>query len=166
MWGRLLTFLVTRVLARVFPKRYRVIPRRSDGAPLLRQFKVFNWLYLQSFVNAEEHDLFHVHRWRKMYSVVLSGEFQEERYPGQHVFASWSNGPHCGSIFYVNHRALSVYSMDATDIHRLHWVAPDTWTAFFMFGNRKDWGYYPRPDYAGYIPFDVAIPEERRVKSL
>ena len=163
MWGRFLTWLVTRVLARLFPKRYRLIPRRSDGAPLLRQFKIFNWLYLQSFVNAEETNLFHVHRWRKMYSIVLSGEFHEERYPG--LSCSYS-GPHNGFNYYIEHCAPSVYSMDQTDIHRLSWVKNDTWSAFFMFGNSTAWGYYPRPFDPGYIEWDAAIPQQRRVPKL
>lgn len=171
MWGRFLTFLVTRVLARLFPKRYRLIPRRSDGTPLLRQFKITEWCYLQSFVGPEEPDLFHIHRWQKMYSIVLSGEFQEERFPG--MTRLWFNqdtpiytGPHCGLCFLKTHRAPSVYSMDSSDIHRLHYAAANTWTMFFMFGNRKDWGYYPRPTDPEYIPWDIAIPEERKVPPL
>lgn len=163
MWGRFLTFLVTRVLAKLFPSRYRLIPRRSDGSPLLRQFKIFNWLYLQSFLNVEERDLFHVHRWCKMRSFVLSGEFHEERYPG--LSCSYA-GPHSGFAYYVEHCAPSTYSMDQTTIHRLSFVMPNTWTLFAMRGNGLDWGYYPRPQDPGYIRWDEAIPEQRRVRPL
>jgi hypothetical protein len=163
MWGRFLTWLVTKFLAKHFPARYRLIPRRSDGAPLLRQFKITEWLYLQSFVNPEERDLFHVHRWRKMRSFVLSGEFHEERYPG--LSCSYS-GPHSGFNYYIEHRAPSTYSMDQTNIHRLSYVMPDTWTLFLMRGNERDWGYYPRPLDPGYIRREEAIPEQRKVKPL
>lgn len=158
MMGRLIEWLVIRVLARVFPSRYRLIPRAQDGKPLLRQFKIFSWCYLQSFVSAEVMQRFHVHRWRYMLSFVLSGEFAEERYPG---------------TMYIIHTAPSVYQMDDTVVHRFARVAPNTWTLFFMFGKNRhelpgDWGYFQRPhwDSLKYQPWDQEIPEERRVKSL
>lgn len=157
MWSRLVEFLIMRVLARLFPGRYRLIPRRSDGAPLLRQFALFggsktrHGCYLQSFVNPEEPDLFHRHRWTRMISIVLSGSFSEERYPGN---------------LGKTHSAPSIYTMDGTVIHRLNGVAPRTWTLFFMFNGLKAWGYYKRPIGIREIPWNEAIPSERRVKAL
>lgn len=161
MWGRFLTWLVTVFLAKHFPDRYRVIPRRSDGEPLLRQFKITDWLYLQSFENPEERNLFHVHRWKKMYSFVLSGRFREERYPG----VGYAGGPFCGCCYLKMHEAPSIYTMDNADIHRLDYVAPNTWTLFAMRGNMKQWGYYPRPDDTGYTTWEEAIPDERKMPS-
>jgi len=160
-------WLVTRVLARLFPSRYRVIPRLSDGAPMLRQFKVCRWAYLQSFLQPEGFDLFHVHRWRRMVSFVLSGCFVEERYPGE-IFRA--------------HQAPAVYTMDDTVIHRLHGVARGTWSLFLMFGQNRQpsanpsvgastalegggWGYYQRPPRS-FVPWEHAIPDERKVGSL
>lgn len=149
--GRFIEWLVIRVLARWFPSRYRLIPR-LDGKPMLRQFKITNWCYLQSFLIAETEEMFHVHRWRKMYSIVLAGAFMEERYPGR---------------IYKIHMAPSFYSMDDTVIHRFAGVLPYTWTLFFMFKNKERWGYYPRPaDAGGYVEWDQAIKPENRVESL
>lgn len=137
-------------LAKVLPDRYRLIPR-LDGEPMLRQFKLTNWAYLQSFSIAETSDFFHVHRWRRMISFVLSGSLMEERYPGR-VFKS--------------HAAPSIYTMDDTVIHRLHSVEPNTWTLFLMLENQEDWGYYPRPEDAGYTTWDYMIKPKNRVKAL
>lgn len=167
MIGRFLEWLIVATLARWFPGRYRLIPRAQDGAPLLRQFKIFDWCYLQSFVGPEVHDWFHRHRYRRMISIVLSGRFTEERYPG-------------GWPLRKTHRAGTVYTMDRTVVHRLAAVEPRTWTLFFQFGARNrllvmpggefktvpDWGYYPRPSATGYVPWEEMIPDERKVKSL
>ena len=154
VWGQAIEFLIIRVLARLFPNRYRVIPRVQDGAPLLRQFKICRWAYLQSFVNVEHPDWFHVHRWQRMISFVLSGRFREERYPGSLA------------RFFKTHSAPSVYMMDRSVMHRLDAADPCTWTLFFMFGDRKAWGYFPRPSSVDYVPWDQFIPEERKVRSL
>jgi len=122
-----------------------------DGVPLLRQFKVFETrepargkpgrfhvgVYLQSFMCSEVYADFHIHRWRRMVSFVLSGVFQEERpsfLPGRR---------------FVVRKAGDVYTMGAETVHRFNAVAARTWTLFFMFGrNPKQaelggWGYYP-----------------------
>lgn len=157
MIGRFLEWLIVAKLARWFPARYRLIPRAQDGAPLLRQFKLASWCYLQSFAGPEVWDWFHRHRWDRMISIVLSGAFKEERYPG--------------GIFVV-HRAPSIYAMDRAVIHRLSAVMPRTWTLFLMLGPRTrfdgkpDWGYYPRAKQSGFVPWDKMIPDERKVKSL
>ena len=148
--GRFLEFFVIKVLARMFPSRYRLITG-LHGLPLLRQFKIFEWLFLQSFENPEGRDMFHRHRWGKMYSLVLSGWFIEERYPGE---------------LYIVHNAPSFYSMDHTVIHRIAKHAARSWTLFFMFHNDEYWGYYPRPVDVEFIPWEDAIPEEKRAKKL
>lgn len=156
MIGRFLEWLIVAKLAIWFPSRYRLIPRAQDGEPLLRQFKIFSWCYLQSFVTGEVWDWFHRHRWQRMISIVLSGSFKEERYPG--------------TIFVV-HKAPSIYTMDRTVIHRLAAVKARTWTLFLMLGPRvrydgtPDWGYYPRP-FVKFVSWDKMIPDERKVKSL
>ena len=153
MIGRVIEFLVIRVLARVFPKRFRLILNAVSGAPLLRQFRIFSWLYLQSFVGPEARDWFHVHRWAKMFSIVLSGGFIEERYPG-------------GRGFFIHHRAPSCYGMDYTTIHRIKSVSARAWTLFFMLRDRGEgWGYYPRVKITP-IPFQDFIPAPRKVTSL
>lgn len=172
MWSYFVEWLIMRVLVRWFPSRYRLIPRRSDGAPLLRQFKIFggsntkHGCYLQSFVNAEERDLFHVHRWRRMISIVLSGWFVEERYPGLPPVCSHRRSSSVAFKFLRLHKRLSIYFMDNTVIHRLHGVGPRTWTLFFMIGNENDWGYFERPEEVRYRAWDRAIKKERRVSAL
>jgi hypothetical protein len=124
MIGHLLDWFVPSVLGRLFPDRYRVIPRKEDGAWMLRQFKITSWCYLQSFLIPEARGSYHLHRWHFMRSFVLSGSFREERFPG---------GP--GDMT-ITHRAPSTYTMDSTTIHRLDRVAPRTWTLFLAFGDR------------------------------
>lgn len=169
MIGRVIEFIVCRVLARLFPSRFRLIPRVPDMTPLLRQFRICSFgkeqprgvppkwhfsIFLQSFCHAEVRELYHVHRWRYMLSFVLSGIFVEER-PGRQ---------------FIVHKAGDIYSMNDTVIHRLDYAAPRTWTLFIMFGrNRKrlpgGWGYYDR-DTSNYTPWNSAIPEAKRVKAL
>ncbi len=158
MIGHFLEWLVTVFLARVFPGRYRVIPRAQDGIPMLRQFKLTRWAYLQSFQCREVPERFHVHRWRRMFSFVLSGKFFEERYPGGIT---------------IRHEAPSIYSMDDTVIHHVISVVPRTWTLFLMFGKNRHyfpggWGYVDAPDVfsLGYKSWTEEIPAELRVKSL
>lgn len=150
MIGRLLERLVP-ALGRAFPARWRVIPRKEDGVPLLRQFKLTRRAYLQSFVSPEAPDSFHVHRWPRMVSLVLSGELEEERYPGG---------------LFLRHAGPSLYTMDRTSIHRVNAVKPRTWTLFLMLGPTRPWGYYQRPASKEFTPWDEAIPGGRRVKSL
>ncbi len=177
--GRVLEFLIVSVLARVFPGRYRLIPRMPDGAPLLRQFRLCSFgkeeprgvppkwhfsIYLQSFVNPEVFDDFHIHRWGRMISFVLSGWFLEERreefWGILRTFRTW----------HVPHTAPSFYTMRSDVIHRFHDVGPRTWTLFVMMGRNKlnppgGWGYYDR--YKGsYRPWDAAIPAEKRIAAL
>lgn len=170
MIGRLLEWFVCSFLALVFPSRFRVIPRMPDGRPLLRQFKIFEtsevsrgvpgkWhvgIYLQSFVCGEIWEEFHVHRWHRMISFVLSGEFIEERYPGG---------------FFVKHAAPSAYTMDDTVIHRFQNVAPRTWTLFVMLGRNRfqptsGWGYFRRSEKDSYRPWDDKIPESKRIAPM
>lgn len=162
-WARLVEALIVGRfgLARLFPKRYRLIPR-LDGQPLLRQFLVLRlgptkrpWIevYLHSFVNGETAEWFHRHRWGHMVSVVLSGRFCEERFPGQ--------------LFWV-HYAPDFYYMDRSTVHRLHWAGERTWSLFFGFGNDARWGYYRRvtPEAVQYTSWQDMIPPAKRVRSL
>ncbi len=157
MIGRVIEWFILAVLVRAFPSRWRVIPHAVTGDPMLRQFKVFELgplaCYLQSWLVPEDRNWFHVHRWRRTFSVVMSGDFVEERYPG-------------GERFYILHEALSCYCMDHTTIHRIVGAAPRTWTAFFMYRDRgQGWGYFERPSVK-FTPWNEFIPETRKVSKL
>jgi hypothetical protein len=161
--GRAIEFAATQILAPLFPDRWRVIPRKEDGKPMLRQFRLWgsgsmgamvfgSAAYLQSFIAPERLDDFHRHRWTHMRSFVLSGMLIEERYPG--------------GMMTVRH-APDTYAMDWTTIHRLDYASPRTWTLFLMRGNSVRWGYYRRPEPAPrMVPAEEAIPIERRVRAL
>lgn len=159
-WGSaLIEWLIMRVLTRLFPKRYRLIPR-LDGEPMLRQFLVGRFslgqrnveIYLQSFLRGETTEWFHHHRWEYMRSIVLCGNFWEERFPGR---------------MYLRHVGPSTYSMDFTTIHRIEYARPRTWSLFFGFNNKARWGYYRRIDSrVEYIPWEKMISEKIRVPSL
>jgi hypothetical protein len=173
MIGHIIEWLVVTCLAWLFPSRFRLIPRMPDGVPLLRQFRICSFgrecprgtpprwhfsMYLQSFLTAEVFNDFHVHRWARMISFVLSGWFIEER-----VVCA-------GTHMLLKHKALSVYDMDSDVVHQLAAVAPRTWTLFIMLGRNKNnpaggWGYYQRGTGA-YRPWDVAIVPEKRIAAL
>lgn len=160
-WARLVEWFVIHYLTRHFPGRYRVIPR-LDGVPLLRQFLVLRlgpvkrpWVevFLHSFINGEGREWFHRHRWGRMISLVLSGRFCEERFPGQ---------------LYRIHRAPSVYMMDQATIHRLDWAAERTWSLFVGLDNDLEWDYWrrPTPEALQRTRWQDMIPPEKRIKSL
>lgn len=145
MIGRFLEWFIVSLLARLFPSRYRSLPR-ADGRHFFRQFKICSFgkeqprgtppwwhvsIFFQSFLLADDPSTFHIHRWRRMVSFVLSGELQEDRA--------------CGRIV---HKAPCVYTMGSDVVHRAAGVAPRTWTLFVMLGcntNRPKggWGYFP-----------------------
>lgn len=155
MIGLWLNALVAWLAAR-YPQRYRVVPRALDGVPMLRQFRLTRWCTLQSFVTSEASarlpERYHFHRWRWMFSVVLSGAFTEQRYPG---------------IFFVHHKAPSFYAMHWSTVHRVVAVRYATWTLFFGFGRTPagDWGYCspPTPGTLDLRGWQDEIPQERRV---
>jgi hypothetical protein len=157
MFAGFLEWFVVHFLAIIFPSRYRVIPRKEDGEPLLRQFRLWgspslgSGAYLQSFLTNELASEFHNHRWPEMRSRVLTGFFVEERYPG--------------GTFIVR-KAGNGYTMDGTVIHRLAAVAPRTWTFFRTKGPIREWGYFKRPQTVVYNPSDKAIPAERKLPPL
>lgn len=146
-------------LARVFPSRYRVLSR-ADGRPFFRQFKVLSigkeeprgippWyhvsIFFQSFMLPDDADSFHIHRWRRMVSLVLSGELTEDR------------GPVGGLI---THRAPTIYTMSSNVVHRAAAVAPRTWTLFVMLGANTHkleggWGYFNwKGGFTDYRPWN------------
>lgn len=144
-------------LARLFPTRYRAL-RRADGNVFFRQFKVLSvgkeeprgvppWyhvsIFFQSFMLPDDPDSFHIHRWRRMVSFVLSGELTEERDDG----------------LVLKHVAPCIYTMGSEVVHRAAGVTPQTWTLFVMLGRNKlnppgGWGYLSRTG-GGYLPWDT-----------
>jgi len=142
---------VTGRLAAEFPDQYRVVPNTQTGEPMLIQWRVDAGCYLQSFMQPDAIDRFHIHRWDKMESTVLTGGFVEERYPGG---------------IYIPHKAGETYTMDRGVIHRFHSVEPMTWTLFRFEGGDDQWGYYFRPDAIDYRPWQEGVAADNRVKSL
>lgn len=146
-------------LCRAFPSRSRVVPKADDpSTPLLLQFMIWpGRLYLQHFLHPETAGLFHRHRWEKMRSIVLSGNFIEERRTHESFYSDW-----------ISHHSLSAYSMTRDVIHRVAFWSQDCWTLFYMSRARSDdWGYFRRlPDgtLSPMIPWREAI--KCRVPSL
>ena len=96
---------------------------------MLTQFKIIpKILYLQHFENPESKDYFHRHRWHYMRSLVLSGEYTEER-PGG---------------IKITHRAGQSFAMDHSTVHRVDTWGKDCWTIFLMLKPDEDWGWYRR----------------------
>lgn len=168
MMGRVLEFLIVRCLASIWPSRFRQL-NRADGRPFFRQFKICSFgkeeprgtppwwhvsIFFQSFLLADDPRTFHIHRWRRMFSFVLSGELREDR-------------ERCRII----HKAPSIYTMDSNVVHRAADVAPRTWTLFIMLGRNANrpaggWGYFPNGAgmWHDYRPWNVVRSD--KVKAL
>lgn len=119
---------VANWLCRTFPSRYRVVPHATTGEPMLRQFRVTKRIYLQQFLEPEEHEYMHNHRWEKVRSIVLSGMYVEER-PGRIT---------------ITRRAGQTHTMDRSVIHRIAYWSPLCWTLFFQSKrqNLDEWFYF------------------------
>jgi hypothetical protein len=173
-WDWLVDSLV-RLLCALLPSRHRIIPTATDPSrPLLEQLAVlhmgrFGAIYLQRFVNPELPRFFHRHQWHRMRSVVLSGEFVEERAPLVFVGDVLPQLPdHYTPIIpayhiprYITHRRLSTYTMDRTVIHRTHSWSTRCWTLFWMSSPKlEDWGYYDRENGWAYTPWREQIAKQ------
>lgn len=127
-----------RWLCVVIPARARIVPR-SDAPeiPLIIQFKIWgndrgSSLFLQHFVNPENPDYFHVHRWEQMKSLVLSDSFTEER-------------PVVEGLRAIRHKRFERYEMDRSVIHHVAYWGPRCWTLFWMSAEKTDdWGFFKR----------------------
>ena len=126
-----------RWLCRTFPSRCRVIPDEAGTGPKLTQFRLFDGVYLQHFHGPEQKDFFHDHRWRRMRSFVLSGEFVKERML-DHRFTFYNS-----QLF--RHRRFETYTMTSGDRHRVDEWGEHCWTLFMMGPVvHPGWGYYRR----------------------
>jgi len=134
-----------------FPKRCREIPA-IDGGILLQQIKVTKNCYLQHFVKPEPEGKFHIHRWKKMRSFILSGHYVEQR-----LYANRTTTE-------IRHRFGTTFSMDKGAVHRVAYWSPKCWTLFMFSGSDGLWGYLDK-DF-NYTPWDEYIPDDIRVDSL
>ena len=127
-----------RMLCLALPGRFRIVPEASTGEPMLRQLAIIrggSWigkrvgaLYLQHFDAPEPRGYAHIHRWRRMRSLVLSGSFIEERPI---------------DVEYIAHMRGDRYEMDRKVIHRVEWWSPRCWTLFHMSVEQSDaWGWF------------------------
>lgn len=142
--------MLFKILNKLFPDRCREIPG-VNGKTLLQQVRVGKRFYLHRFLQPEPKDIFHIHRWMKMRSFVLWGNYVEER-----MYADRTTSK-------IKHRMWSTFSMDKSVVHRIdEWN--NAWTLFYFSGNNSSWGYLDK-DF-NFTPWDEYIPEERRVKHV
>ncbi len=130
--------------------------------PMIIQFKIWGGrkgssLFLQHFIQPEDPDYFHIHRWEKMRSLVLSDRFVEERpvagYGGRNVYRA------------ITHRRFQVYSMDRSVKHHVAYWGRACWTLFWMSAEKSDdWGWFHRNDLETMIYWRHFV--EQRVPSL
>ena len=151
MWDRAVD-ATANWLCRTFPSRYREVPHATSGKPMLRQFKLPGRAYLQSFVDAEEYEYMHNHRWDKVRSFILSGWYDEER-PGRQV---------------IRRKRFTTYTMTRDVIHRIEFWAPRTWTLFIQSEGQdlSQWRYYVAHPlrWAGQVKWEDHI--QNRVANL
>jgi len=137
------------IAAKLFPSRCREIPA-IDGGILLRQIKLTEKVFLQNFAKPEPEGIFHLHRWERMRSFVLTGSFIEQRLRADR------------SKRLIRHRFLSTYSMTRDVVHRVAYWSPRCWTIFIMMGNTGEWGYLD--ENFTFTKWDEYIPEELVMK--
>jgi hypothetical protein len=129
IWDELIHHLFW-TLYLLLPNRSRIVPRADDPDTLmLAQIALVKGrLYLQRFLEPEQEDTFHNHRWCYMRSFVLSGFYIEER---------------PGGVF-VHRSRFQTHTMDWTTIHRIEGWGQRCVTLFYMSREqRESWGYFP-----------------------
>lgn len=114
-----------------------------DGQPYMERYYLFRRLgwtcYLHRFVRNDSERHLHDHPWRQAYSLVLSGEYQEERMillAGRSTLL-WDQIVRWGN------------SINTKDIHRISGVMPETWTLFLHTHRVRPWGFF-EPSAQGY----------------
>ena len=150
MWDKLLS-KTCWWLFNTFPSRARRIPCEDgiSGTKLV-QFMIWpNRLYLQHFMQPEQYEYFHNHRWGHMRSFILSGSYVEERPESM-----------------ITHGRFTTHTMDDTVKHRVHWWSEHCWTLFYM-GEVVDpyWSFFHR-DTGNQETWAEHIPKYGRVANL
>lgn len=143
--------MLFKLLNKLFPTRCREIPH-VDGGVLLRQVRVFKNVYLQQFAQPEVVDMFHLHRWSKMRSFILSGHYVEER-----LYADKTRAK-------IRHQRFTTFTMTRDVVHRVHYWSPRCWTLFIYSDDNLGWGYID-PDH-NFTDWQDYIPSAKRVDSI
>ena len=136
---------------RFIPDKCREIPSVEDDT-LLLQIRVSKRLYLHKFLKPEPQNVWHVHRWHKMRSFILWGNYTEQR-----LFID-------GTTKLINHRTWSTFTMDKSVMHRIEYWSPHCWSLFFFDESDENWGYINRD--MEYTPWQDYIPESKSVKHV
>lgn len=140
------------VMSFLFPKRCREIPAVNGGV-LLQQIRITKTAYMHHFVQPEPAGKFHLHRWTKMRSFILTGHYIEER-----LYADRSTKK-------IRHRFLQTFAMGREAIHRIDYWSPGCWTLFFYSDDDLGWGYVDGETFE-YTPWDEYIPEKFWTESI
>lgn len=125
-----------------------------DGQPYLERYYLFQLLgwtfYLHRFVRNDSERHLHDHPWRQAFSLVLAGEYQEERMilAGGGSTLLWDQVVRWGN------------SIGARDIHRIAQVEPETWTLFCHTRRIRPWGFF-EPLEQGYHYEQYGGPDTR-----
>jgi hypothetical protein len=90
----------------------------------------------------------HSHPWAWL-SFVVRGSYVEERPINlNQMSGEWVT-------HFVARNRWSLHSLGRNDFHRIHEVAPNTWTLFFTWGRKTDWGFAPRAGV--FIPWRLYL---------
>ena len=161
LWDQIVDTLARSVCI-MFPSRSRIVPQSNDPLrPMIIQFKIWgngkgSSLFLQHFIQPEDPDYFHVHRWEQMKSLVLSDRFVEERPIA---------GYEAGEIRAITHSRFQFYRMDRTVKHHVAYWGPRCWSLFWMSAEKSDqWGWFHKDRLDHLIHWKEFV--ERRVPSL
>lgn len=112
-----------------------------DGKPYLERYYLFSLLgltaYLHRFVRDDAEEEVHNHPWRLAGSLVICGQYQEERLE---AFSAWCRRDPL--IRYVTIRWGNLIGQNR--FHRIVGVRPETWTLFLHSDWKFGWGWLRR----------------------
>lgn len=145
LWLRLIHWVAARLPLREIPA--------EDGAIYLRRYRVLGWMpgskwrgpsiYLHRFMLPDQDTALHNHPYRRAFSVVLSGHYDEIRK---------SNG---ASPFWRRVRWVNI--IGPADYHRIDRLHGEVWTLFLTWPKSRGWGFWVPG--RGHVPWKERLAE-------
>ena len=144
--------VVEKICQRIASKLEKRVIYRRDGQPYLirhyilhgNRFKFLPGIYLHQFLSSDEDSELHNHPWRNSASLILAGEYTEERRVEDDSVEINRLSPGRLNIIRAN------------DFHRVDLKTDCVWTLFFSGDRKQDWGFWDR-DTGNYTPWQRHI---------
>jgi len=130
-----------RFVASLLPKREIYA---EDFALYLERFRIFGWtegsswkgpsLYLHRFHLPDQDVALHNYPWRRAYSLILSGSYDEFR-----------GKVECDKLECFDSRSVRagrINTIGPDDYHRIAYLHGEVWTLFFVWPKSRSWGFW------------------------